>query len=188
MDTLDGRCETLPVAAPPWTNSAKRRLFDGVVFHDPIAMSVHSPEGVSTVWTPLMAGVRLCQSPPRRGRTPPRAGCLKGVAFHDPHAMPSPEMLTSYASRVAGYGVVFCHPMTSRSSNRRSSIICSDGIIFVLSEGTHTVSILFSGSNIFACTAIIALAKPLTAVLSIAMIFFCSPEGVHSMDNPFRRH
>ena len=29
MDTLDGRCETLPVAAPPWTNSAPRRLFEG---------------------------------------------------------------------------------------------------------------------------------------------------------------
>ena len=44
---------------------------------------------------------------------------------------------------------------------------------------------LFSGSTIFACTAIIALAKPLTAVLSIAMIFLCSPEGVHSMDTLF---
>jgi hypothetical protein len=38
--------------------------------------------------------------------------------------------------------VAFCHPMTSLSSNRRNSIICSDGIIFVLFEGAHTVSIL----------------------------------------------
>ena len=77
------------------------------------------------------------------------AGCLKGVAFHDPLAMPSPGMLTSYASRVAGYGVVFCHPMTSRSSNRRSSIICSDGIIFVLFEGAHIATHPFQRQHHF---------------------------------------
>ena len=56
---------------------------------------------------------------------------------------------------------------------------------FVLFEGAHTVSTLFSGSTIFACTAIITLAKPFMAILSIAMIFLCSPAGVHSMDTPF---